>query len=35
MHFGFVKKAVEVRLGGKVLGAQKNEKDLGVIMQGG
>ena len=33
MHFGFANKGMEVRLGDKVLGAQKSERDLGVIMQ--
>ena len=33
MHFGFANEGMEVRLGDKVLGAQKSERDLGVIMQ--
>ena len=33
MHFGFANEEMEVRLGDKVLGAQKSERDLGVIMQ--
>ena len=33
MHFGFANEGMEVRLGDKVLGAQKSESDLGVIMQ--
>ena len=33
MHFGFANEGMEVRLGDKVLGVQKSEKDLGVIMQ--
>ena len=33
MHFGFANEGLEVRLGDKVLGAQKSERDLGVIMQ--
>ena len=33
MHFGFANEGMEVRLGDKVLGAQKSERDSGVIMQ--
>ena len=33
MHFGFANEGMEVRLGDKVLGAQKSERDLGVIVQ--
>ena len=33
MHFWFANEGMEVRLGDKVLGAQKSERDLGVIMQ--
>ena len=33
MHFGFANEGMEVKLGDKVLGAQKCERDLGVIMQ--
>ena len=33
MHFGFAIEGMEVRLGDKVLGVQKIERDLGVIMQ--
>ena len=33
MHFGFANEGMEVRLGDKVLSAQKSERDLGVIMQ--
>ena len=33
MHSGFAIEGMEVRLGDKVLGAQKNKRDLGVIMQ--
>ena len=33
MHFGFANQGMEVRLGDKVLGAQKSGRDLGVIMQ--
>ena len=33
MHFGFANEGMEVRLGDKVLGVQKSERDLGVIMQ--
>ena len=33
MHFGFANEGREVKLDDKVLGAQKSERDLGVIMQ--
>ena len=33
MHYGFAIEWMEMRLGNKVLGAQKSEMDLGVIMQ--
>ena len=33
MHFGFANKGMEVRLGDKVQGVQKSERDLRVIMQ--
>ena len=33
MHFWFANKGIEVRLGDKVLGVQKSEIELGVIMQ--
>ena len=33
MHYGFANEEMEVRFGDKVLGAQKSERDLGVIMQ--
>ena len=33
MYFGFATEGMEVRLGDKVLSAQKSERDLGVIMQ--
>ena len=32
MHFGFANEGMEVRLGDKVLGVQKSERDLGIIM---
>ena len=33
MHFGFANEGMEVSLGDKMLGVQKSERDLGVIMQ--
>ena len=33
MHFGCANEGMEVRLGDKVLGVQKSERDLGVFMQ--
>jgi ribonuclease P/MRP protein subunit RPP40 len=33
MHFGFANEGMEVRLGDRVLGEKKSERDLGVIVQ--